>query len=299
VGTLRDIVAKVEEAGIGPPAVAVVGEVVRLRGALRWFDTRPLFGLRVLVTRTREQASELARALAAAAAEPVELPTIEIRPRFDRARLDAAVDALKDGAYDWLVFTSANAVDIFFDFLWGRRLDARSVKSGVAAIGPATADALKRRGIYVDVTPDPDQYTAEGLLVAFAGQPEVRGSRVFLPRAEGARDVLIDGLVERGATVDEITLYVAASPKDPDAEGLRRLRAGEIDVVTFASSSAVRNLVAMLGDDLEPLRQTRIACIGPITAATVEELLGRPRDIVAQEHTIPGLVRALVERYTV
>jgi uroporphyrinogen III methyltransferase/synthase len=118
---------------------------------------------------------------------------------------------------------------------------------------------------------------------------------VLLPRAEGARDALIDGLRERGAQVDEVTLYVAEQPDDQDPEGLRLLRGGEIDVATFASSSSVRNLVAMLGDDVEPLRRCHIACIGPVTAQTVEELLGRPPDVVAQEHTIAGLVRALVE----
>ena len=118
VGTLADIVSKVEEAGIEPPALTVVGEVVRLRETLRWFDERPLFGLRVLVTRTREQASELSRALAAAGAEAIELPTIEITRRFDEARLETAVDALKDGAYEWRAFTSGNAVACFFDLLW-------------------------------------------------------------------------------------------------------------------------------------------------------------------------------------
>ena len=298
VGTLADIVAKVEEAAIGPPAVAVVGEVVRLRETLRWFDARPLFGQRVLVTRTREQASELSRALSAAGADAIELPTIEITPRFDEDRLGAAVTALADGAYELLVFTSANAVDIFFEFLWGKRLDARSVRATVAAIGPGTADALKRRGISVDVTPGSDRYTAEGLLAAFEEQCDLHGRRVLLPRAEGARDTLLDGLAKQGAKVNEVTLYVAALPPDPDGEGLRRLRAGEIDVATFASSSTVRNLVTLLGDDLAPLRRCKIACIGPITAATVEELLGRKPDVVAQEHTISGLVRALVESAT-
>ncbi len=301
-GTLGDIVEKVAGAGIEPPAVAVVGEVVRLRETLRWFDTRPLFGLRVLVTRTREQASELSRALAAAGAEPVELPTIAIAPRFDEARVEAAVGALKDGTYDWLLFTSVNAVQIFFDFLWQKKLDARRVRARVGAIGSATAEALAGRGIRVDLTPEPDQYTAEGLLAALAGE-DLRDRRVLLPRAEGARGVLVDGLVERGATVDEVTLYVAKLPDDADVEGLPRLRDGEIDVATFASSSAVRNLASMLGEDLEPLRRcrpdglaaVRIACIGPVTAATVEKLLGRPPDVIAQEHTIEGLVRALEE----
>ena len=295
VGTLDNIVAKVQEAGIGPPAAVIVGEVVRLRETLRWFDARPLSGLRVLVTRTREQASELTRALAAAGAEAIELPTIEIVPRFDEKRLSTAVRSLKDEAYDWLVFTSANAVDIFFDFLWGQGLDARSVRASVAAIGPGTAAALRERGVRVDVMPEKERYIAEGLLEAFEEAADLTGQHVLLPRAEDARDVLIDGMAKQGAKVDEVTLYVAAPPKDPDAEGLARLRAGEIDVATFASSSAVRNLVALLGDDLGSLCQCRIACIGPITASTAEELLGRPPDIVASEHTIPGLVQALVE----
>jgi uroporphyrinogen III methyltransferase/synthase len=300
-GTLGDIVAKAAEAEIGPPAVAVVGEVVRLRETLRWFESKPLFGLRVLVTRTREQASELSRALAAAGAEPVELPAIEIVRRYDEAKLAAAIDALTDSAYGWLVFTSANAVEIFFDALHERGLDARVVRASVAAIGPGTAEALRQRGIAADVTPAADAYTAEGLLDALAAA-EMRGKRVLLPRAEGAREVLVDGLVARGAAVDEVTLYVAAPPSDPEAEGLRpelveglrRLRAGEIDVATFASSSSVRNLVSLLGGDLDALRRCRIAAIGPVTAQTVEELLGRPPDVVAREHTIAGLVQALV-----
>ena len=294
IGTLGDIVDKIREAGIANPAVIVVGEAVRMREALRWFDTRPLFGQRVLVTRTREQASELSRALAAAGAEPIELPTIKIERRYDEGLLTTAIETLAEGAYEWLLFTSTNAVEIFFELLWSRGLDARSVRARVGVIGAATAQALERRGIAVDAKPDADRYTAEGLLAALQ-KSDLQGMRVLLPRAEGARELLIEGLVERGAAVDEVTLYVAALPEDRDSEGLRRLRAGEIDIATFASSSTVRNLAALLGDDLEPLRRCRIACIGPITAATVEELLGRPPDVVAKEHTIPGLMRALEE----
>jgi uroporphyrinogen III methyltransferase/synthase len=297
-GTLADIVAKVQEAKIGAPAVAVVGEVVRLRQTLRWFELRPLFGKRVLVTRTREQASELSRALAEAGAEPVELATIEIVPRYDEAILGAAADALAAGQYGWLAFTSANAVEILFDFMRTKSVDTRSVRARVAAIGPGTASALRKRGIIADLRPAFGSYTADGLLAAF-GSVDVTGQRVLLPRAEGGRDVLAEGLRARGAGVDDITLYVASPPDDPDAEGLRRLRAGEIDIVTFASSSAVRSLVGLLDGDVGPLRRARIAAIGPITAQTVEELLGCPPDVVASEHTIVGLVRALVERYTV
>ena len=306
-GTLSDIVAQAEAASVQPPAIAVIGDVVRLRDTLRWFDTKPLFGLRVLVTRTREQASELSRALAAAGAEPIELPAITIVRRYDEAQLTSAIDALRDGAYAWLLFTSANAVEIFFDVLLARSLDARAVRAKVAAIGPGTAEALRARGIVPDLVPA--QYTAEGLAAAFE-RIDLGGTRVLLPRAEGAREVLVESLSARGARVDEITLYVAAPPDDGDqtvgtepvegprpepAEGLRRLRSGEIDVATFASSSTVRNLVALLGGDVEPLRRCRIACIGPVTAATAEELLGRPPDVVAREHTIDGLLRALTE----
>jgi uroporphyrinogen III methyltransferase/synthase len=292
-GKLADIAQQAGDAGIGSEAIVIVGEVVRLREALRWFESRPLFGLRVLVTRTREQASELSRALAAAGAEPVELPTIEIVPRYDETQLLAAVRRLHEAQYHWLIFTSANAAGIFFDFLWSQGLDARSAGASIAAIGPATADSLARRGLRADLVAE--AYTAEGLLAAFESHGELRGHRVLLPRAEGARSVLVEGLEAEGATVDEVTLYAAEVPKDVSAEGLLRLRTGEIDVVTFASSSAVRNLVEMLAGDLEPLLRARIACIGPITAATAEELLGRPPDVVASEHTIAGLVRALEE----
>jgi uroporphyrinogen III methyltransferase/synthase len=292
-GTLESIAAEARAAGIANPAVAVVGEVVRLREALRWFDTRPLFGLRVLVTRTREQASGLSRALAAQGAEPVELPAIAIAPRNDEAKLAAATDALRDGAYAWLLVTSANAVAIFFDALRARGLDTRAVRARVGAIGSGTAAALAQRGVVADVTPARHAYTAEGLLAALAGE-DVRGARVLLPRAEGGRELLVEGLAARGARVDELTLY-AVVPADPNAEGLARLRAGEIDVATFASSSAVRGLAALLGEELEPLRRCRIAAIGPVTARTVQELLGRAPDVVAREHTIAGLVAALIE----
>jgi uroporphyrinogen III methyltransferase/synthase len=164
-------------------------------------------------------------------------------------------------------------------------------------IGSGTAAALRRRGITADLMPSDDAYTAEGLLTAFAGV-DLATAHVLLPRAEGARPVLVSGLSERGAAVDEVTLYVAARPEGADSEALRRLRAGEIDVATFASSSTVRRLAELLDGDLEPLRRCRIAAIGPVTARTVGELLGRLPDVVAREHTIAGLVAALGERYT-
>ncbi|MGB6836798.1 MAG: uroporphyrinogen-III synthase, partial [Dehalococcoidia bacterium] len=272
----------------------VVGEVAGLRETLRWFDNRPLFGKRVLVTRTRRQASALSQALAEAGAEPIELPTIEIEPRADPGAVQAALDALRAGAYAWALFTSANGVELFFGHLRERGLDARAFGSAmVAAIGPGTAEALAGEGIAADLVPE--DFLAEGLLRALA-EHEMADRRVLVPRAEGARRELIEGLEAQGARVDELTLYRSAVPREPDAEGLRRLRAGELDIVTFASSSAVRNLAEMLGDNPEPLRRPLIACIGPVTAQAAEEL-GLTVGLVSEEHTIPGLVRALEEKY--
>lgn len=290
-GTLADIVARAAEAGIASPAVTVVGNVVRLRDELRWFDGRPLFGKRVLVTRTRDQASELARLLEAAGAVPIELPTIAIEPLVDVAGLRPFFEALACGSYGLTIFTSANGVRLFFDLLREAGRDARSVASRVAAIGPGTAAALERRGVVADVTAE--TYTAEGLVETLAGAPfPIGGMRILLPRSAEGRDELVEGLRRLGAaSVDDVALYRPVRP-DPDTEGLRALRSGEIDVATFASSSSVRNLIEMLEGDVSALRKVTIACIGPVTAQAVREA-GLEPAIVAHEHTIPGLVRAL------
>ena len=292
-GTLADIVRRVQEAKLTPPAITVVGEVVRLRETLAWFEDRPLFGKRVLITRTRRQASALARLLAEEGAVPIELPVTETPPVIDEApRLVGALDGLRAGAYRWVVFTSANAVELFFDLMRERDLDARAIGgAGVAAIGPATAEALAERGIVADAVPG--EYVAEGVVDAL--RPHLgSGDRVLVPRAEGARPELIEGLRSLGAQVDEVTLYRAAVPRDPPAEALSLLRDGGIDIVTFTSSSTVRNLAALLDGDVECLRETTVACIGPITADTAREL-GLRVDVEAAEHTVPGLVRAIRE----
>ena len=294
VGTLADIVRRVEEAGLTPPAITVVGEVVRLRETLSWFENKPLLGKRVLITRTREQASKMAELIAREGGIPVELPTIDIQPTIDKEKMERALERLIQGRYDWVVFTSANAVDVFFAIAWQAGLDARAFGgSDVAAIGPETSEALEHWGVAVDLMPE--SYIAESLLELFEKQVELREKQVLLPRAEGARDLLIRGLRSRGAKVEELTLYRAAVPAEVPAETLSLLREGGIDVLTFTSSSTVRNLVEMLGGDVECLRKPLIACIGPITAKTVEEALGRPPDVVATEHTVPGLVQAMRE----
>ncbi len=317
-GTLANIVERVEEAGIMPPAITVVGEVVRLREKLSWFENRPLFAKRVLVTRTRRQASTLARLLVAEGAIPVELPAIEIEPAADAEAIRSAIDALASSRYAWAVFTSANAVDLWFEHLRERGLDARAFgATKVAAIGPATAVALAAAGIVADLMPE--EFVAEAVLAALlphlrdtplpvrteeprsAAERRLEGSsgattpRILVPRAEGARPELVEGLRTAGAEVDEVTLYRAAVPEVAPKEALSLLRGGAIDIVTFTSSSTVRNLAAMLNGHIETLRGPLVACIGPITAKTAEEL-GLRVDVVASEYTVEGLVRAMKER---
>jgi uroporphyrinogen III methyltransferase/synthase len=290
VGTLADIVRRIEEAGLTPPAITIVGDVVRLREQLAWFENRPLFGRRVLVTRTRSQASALARLLAEEGALPIELPTIEIERAADLQVVDAAITDLADGRYAWTAFTSANAVDVFFDLLRDRRLDARVFgRCKVIAIGPASAEALNRRGVLADVVPS--EYIAEGVVEALRSRV-VPGDRVLLPRAEGARVELVEGIASLGARVDEVTLYRAVVPEDQPSEPIALLRDGAIDIVTFTSSSTVRNMVSILDGDVKCLKKPLVACIGPITADTAREM-GLEVDVEASEHTVPGLVSAI------
>lgn len=291
-GTLADIADRVEEAGLRPPAVTVVGEVVALRGDLSWFEDRPLFGRRIVVTRARAQAGDLSRKLEALGAEVVEFPTIEIRPPEDFEPLDRAIRGL-DG-YDWLVFTSVNGVEAFVGRLREHGLDLRAVPRGaqIAAIGPATAESLRRAGLNVDAVPG--EYRAEALLEEI-GAP-VEGQRFLIPRAKAAREVLPESLREAGATVDVPPAYESV-PSGEGAESLAaRLGADEIDCITFTASSTVENFVRAFGEERarELAAGTSVACIGPITADTARSH-GLEVAAEAEEYTIPGLVEAVRE----
>jgi uroporphyrinogen III methyltransferase/synthase len=289
-GTLADIADSVAKAGLTPPVITVVGPVVGLRDKLRWYDNRPLFGKRILVTRASQQAGDLSQALAELGAEPVELPAIEIKPRVDRKTLRDTLARLDASEYDWLVFTSANGVGIFFDHLHQAGRDARALgRAQVCAIGPGTAEELAWHGIAADLLPE--RFVAEGVIDALSKR-DIMGKRVLWARARGARRTLALGLARLGAQIDELPLYSAAVPMEPDAEALARLRAGEIDIVTFASSSAVRNLVKMLDGDSSLLEKPLIACIGPVTAATARKL-GLRVDVEASEHTVEGIAEVL------
>jgi len=291
-GTLTDLAGRVREAGLRPPAVTVVGEVVALRHRLRWFDRRPLFGKRVLVTRARAQASALSRRLRSLGAEPVEFPTIRIVPPEDWGPLDQAVAEL--AAYDWVIFTSVNGVDFFWQRLERAERDARAL-AGVrlAAIGPATAGALKHHGLQADLVPP--RYVAEAILDEIG---PVAGQRILLPRADIARPALVDGLQAAGAHTDEVAAYRTVLGSAEDAASIKEsLIEGEIDLITFTSSSTVRNFIAILDGAPALPEQTTVACIGPITAKTAHRF-DLPVQIVASEHTIEGLIEALVEHFT-
>jgi len=293
IGTLGDIVEKVKASGFGPPAIIVVGEVVSLREKLRWFDTRPLFGQRVLVTRSRDQASELELLLSDLGAVTVELPTIETRRMEDYSKLDEAVGRVSEFA--WIVFTSANGVRYFFERLRHLGLDAR-VLGGLrlAAIGPKTSAELEKHGLWSDLVPE--EFVAEKIVEEFRKE-NLAGKRVLLARADIAREMLAEELGKMGAEVEEIAVYRTVAAEEGQARGRAMLELGEIDIVTFTSSSTVRNLAALFPKEEFPqlLAKTRVAVIGPITAKTVEDL-GARVDIRAKEYTIEGLVKAIVEQ---
>jgi uroporphyrinogen III methyltransferase/synthase len=291
-GPLSEIAGRVEEAGIQAPALILVGEVARLRDQLQWFDNRPLFGCRVLVTRTREQASALSEALARLGATPVELPLIEVHEPESYDALDWAIRRI--GEFDWLVFTSANGVAAVRQRLAALGMDVRDLKGPrIAAIGPGTAEPLERLGIRVDLIPE--RFIAESLAEALIAQG-LQGKRVLIARAEEARELLPERLAEAGAEVTVAPCYRTRPAADAGERLAQLLADGKVDVVTFASSSAVRAFVARLGVDGagDRLSGVTVACIGPVTAQTAEEF-GLRVDVMPEEHTIEGLVAALVK----
>ena len=290
-GTLLDIVDRAGDAGLGPPVVVVIGEVVNLRSRLRWFDDHPLFGKRVLVTRPRAQAGALSDLLLQCGAQPIELPTIEIIPQESFERLDGALHRLE--SYDWVIFTSVNAVRMAFDRLGALGLDSRAFHTcKVGAIGPATASKLRERGISADFVPD--VFVSEAIVDGLKNRGFSGGS-VLLPRAANARDALNSGLTVLGANVEEVPVYHTVIPAD-SASRVVDFLAGGIDIATFTSSSTVANLVSLLDGDVGRISGATIACIGPITATTAREK-GLKVDIIAEEHTMAGLLEALEDYF--
>mgnify|MGYP000855965391 FL=1 len=292
VGTLDDIVEKAAAAHMEPPTVIVVGEVVRLRPQLNWFEQRPLFGKRILVTRPKPQAAEFSDLIQAQGGEAVECPTIEIAPPEDQAPLDAALARLS--TYNWLIFTSVNGVGPFMTRLLSTQRDVRALAGlTICCIGPRTAEALAAYGLRADVIPE--QFQAEGILDSLAGR-QLRGAKVLIPRALVARELLPEQLRAQGAEVDVVPVYRTILPTVALDHLVGQLGAGEIDVISFTSSSTVRNFVGLFPSKDELLRligETTIACIGPITAATAREA-GLTVHVMAAENTIPALAEAIV-----
>ena len=292
VGTLETIVDTARNAGIKPPAIIVVGDVVDLRPTLNWFENKPLFGKKIVVTRSRKQASVLVDKLSALGAECIETPTIKIVPPSDPAPLKKAVQEVS--SYDWVVFTSVNGVDYFFRTLFDAGLDSRAMAGArIAAIGPATSQRLKDFGLVTDIVPK--TYRAESVVEAFE-QEEMAGKKVLLPRAKQARPVLPIELGKMGADVDEVAAYETIQASEEEAEAMwDKIKDGGVDMVTFTSSSTATNFAALFDREklLKAMKNVKAACIGPITADTAREI-GFEVDIEADEYTIDGLVQAIL-----
>ena len=275
-GTVANLAERVTDAGLRPPALVVVGEVVALRERLRWYEQLPLFGQRIVVTRAREQAGGFADKLRLLGAEAIVMPTIQIGPPDDWGPLDRAIERL--GQYDWLIFTSQNGVRRFVERLDGGPFDLRAIRGKIAAIGPATAEALEELHLKVDLTPT--TFVAEGLLEAFELH-DLQAKKIVIPRAAVAREILPEELRRRGAEVDVAAAYKTVRPELAVEE--------KADWITFTSSSTASNLLEQIND----LEGARVASIGPITSETVRGF-GFEVDVEAEPHTTDGLIEAIV-----
>ncbi len=294
VGTLANIHERASREGLGLPALTIVGEVVRLRSSLRWFDTKPLFGKRVLVTRAVRQAGSLAALLRDEGAQAILAPTIRLAPAEDLAPLRDSIAGLN--RYDWILFTSSNSVEIVLSTIEEAGLDLRALAGvKVCAIGTKTRLALRSRGIVADLVPKDAR--AEGVL-AELGPLLGRGSRVLLPRAEVAREVLPDSLRELGAEVDVVAVYQNLPPEPSEVERIRALvDPSESDAVLFTSSSTVRNLVELLGPAAaDRLGELDLFSIGPVTSQTADSL-GLTIAATSAAQTIESLVETVRAYY--
>lgn len=286
VATLDTLSDRAAEAGLTAPVITVIGYTVILRDEMNWFENRPLFGRRIVVTRATAQATALSEKLRELGADVIEMPSTRIA-RLDLEPLREAIARI--GEFDWIIFTSQNAVAIFWEQLLGSEFDARAL-SGVriAAVGPTTAGALLERGLVVDIVPE--RFVAESLLEKLGERDDIAGSIVLYVTAEGAREVLPDGLGELGAIVNRIDAYRSIHDGTGGARLARMLEKGGVDLVTFTSASSVRGYVEAVGEEMS--RRAPAASIGPATSVAIEEA-GIELKIEATESTIDGLVSAI------
>jgi uroporphyrinogen III methyltransferase / synthase len=292
VAPLADIASRALEIAFAPPAILIVGKVVELRRTLQWFEQKPLFGKGIVITRPEKQADDLAALLEREGAHVFHFPTIKIGPPKDWKSLDASLNTLD--TYNWIIFTSANGVQYFFERLSAQGHDIRDLKGiKICCIGPATARQVQAKGIKVDLVPE--QYISEGILQSFAAG-KIQGQKVLLPRAAQARDILPAGLKKIGATVDVVTAYETVGSGQKKEELLVEIVDNHIDVITFTSSSTVTNFLQIMGGEFSLPQQIKIACIGPVTAATARQA-GLPVDIMQDEYTMEGLVQSLIRYF--
>ena len=298
VGTLETITQVVADADIKPPALIIVGEVVKLRDTIDWYEKRPLFSKKIVVTRTREQASDLVAGLEEFGANCLEYSTIHIKPVDSYAVLDGELERLDE--YHWILFTSLNGVKYFFERLYSKGMDARDLKGpDLAVVGKSTADFLLNYGLNADLIPS--TFTGEGLAEALLDQG-VEGRNILIPRALQGREILPETLRGAGAQVTVAPVYQNC-PAEGDKESLRKeLENGGIEMITFTSSSTVRNFLAMVdAENQEELQNIlagiKIAAIGPITAKTITDK-GLQVDVQPAVYTIPGLIQAIVDYYS-
>lgn len=293
IGTLADIMEKVQTKQFCAPATIVIGEVVKLRQELNWFEKKPLFGQRILVTRTENQMSQLSTKIHDLGGEAIEFPVIQITAPKKIQPLDDALQRLAE--FDWLIFTSVNGVHYFFQRLRQKKIDIRILSSDtkLVAVGEKTAAALMAKGLIADFIPK--SYYAESLLETL--HPYIRkGEKVLLPRSNIARLLLPEQLAKWGLQVTAVDAYDTSITNEDASWVVEQLREKSIDTITFTSSSTVRNLIQLLqkvtDQSIQLLKNCKIACIGPITARTAHEL-GLNVDMVAEPFTIEGLVDAL------
>ncbi len=292
-GTLGDIAGKAQSAKLTSPVLVILGKVVSLRKKVRWFDTRPLFGKKIVVTRASDQAPEFIRLLEEAGAEVISLPTIEIVPPVSWKPVDQAIDMLP--AFDWILFTSINGVSMFFNRMKALGRDIRELKGiRIGAIGPKTSGRLQALGLKVDIFPE--EYRAEALADALG---KVQGQRILLARAQDARDILPKTLQDSGARLTIATVYRTLKPRGLAADLRKRLTDGEIDVVTFTSSSTVDGFMQHLGSKERKrlFQSTKAAVIGPITGDTLRDYGIQPA-IHASKYTIEALAQAIIKHFS-
>ncbi|SPD75811.1 Uroporphyrinogen-III C-methyltransferase [uncultured Desulfobacterium sp.] len=297
-GNLDNIARMVKDCGMKPPAIIVVGEVVKLRDELNWFENRPLFGKRIVVTRARQQASGFVSDLTRLGAQCIEFPTIEIAPPQSWGALDKAIDHLED--FQWLLFTSVNGVKYFLERLKFHHKDIRDLKGlKIGAIGPKTAEAWTTLGIIPDLLPD--EYRAEAVIECFKKIGPIEGLKILLPRASSARDVLPDELTKMGVEISVVPAYQTILADQNTQKAREMLKDSKVDMVTFTSSSTVLNFIDMFSEDsaelIKWMNHVAVACIGPITAETARKK-GLSVDLCPAVYTIEALTDSIVDYYS-